>query len=99
MVKVLIIGIIIVFLLVIVDRKTESKTDSKDPLKKILLGIPMTIALFVVYYIIIGIIGLPVLMGMFGGDSGAWAIALIAGFTIGPILALVTTWKLLSKNK
>ena len=86
-----------VFLLVQVHKRIKTNNTSKLIIKKILWGIPMAIALFFVYYIIIGII-LPVLMYMYGADSGAWAIALIAGFTVGPILSLITTWLLLRKN-
>ena len=92
----LIVIVAFVFLLVQVDKRIKINHTSK--LIKILLGIPMAIASFFGYYIIIGTIGLPILMYMYGADSGAWAIALIAGFTVGPILSLITTWLLLRKN-
>jgi len=94
----LIVIVAFVFLLVQVDKRIKINHTSKLIIKKILLGIPMAVASFFGYYIIIGIIGLPILMYMYGAESGAWAIALIAGFTIGPILSLITTWLLLRKN-
>ena len=98
MLIVIVVIVAFVFLLVQVDKRIKINYTSQLIIKKILLGIPMVIASFFGYYIIIAILGSPILMYMYGAESGAWVIVLIAGFTIGPILSLITTWLLLRKN-
>ncbi len=78
-----------------IDENTKSP---KSNLKKIFSGILLFIPLFYLYYFIIAMISLLIINVLTNAADGAWGYALILGFSISPILTIITIIKILNKR-
>ena len=79
---------------------SNSKNNKENGiLKKIILGIICFIIFSIAYYFAIAMISL-VSLSFISRDfsGGLWAVGLILGITLSPILSNITTIKILNKN-
>ena len=76
--------------------KSEKNSVGKRILK-ILIFLILLFPLFMMYYFLIGIILLPIFYKIYGAESGAWALVLIIGMTLSPILTIITSYKIIKK--
>lgn len=72
-------------------------------IKKILLSIIYFIMSFIAYYFVIGMSSIMLIYGISGNygdgsDNGLWAYGLILGMILAPILAIITTTKIINKK-
>lgn len=100
----LIIILVIIYLIIKYIKKDnieigdeEKSQNSKTNLKKIFYGILLFVPLFIMYYFIVAMISMLIIAVITSAD-GAWAYALIVGFSISPILTVITIMKLLNKK-
>lgn len=100
----LIIILVIIYLIIKYIKKEnieidneENTENSKSKLKKIFSGILLFVPLFIMYYFIVAMISMFIITVITIAD-GAWAYALILGFSISPILTVITIMKILNKK-
>jgi len=92
----------VLFLILLFFKNNNEK--NKHSQNKIILGLIYYIIFFIVYYFVVALISsIPLffLSKLFesNSDNGLWAYSLILGIVLAPILSIITTIKIIKKDK
>lgn len=88
--------LVVICCLIVIYKKRKTKAEEKKfSLKKLLCALLLFIPVFYGYYFITAFLSMIPLYFIGGPESGLWALAIIIGLAISPMLAIITIKKIL----